>query len=377
MSFIAEKLKTIHQRQEQVAGEEEDRSSSPRTVTRFRFDVDRVMQQVRSKIFGQDEAVGRLEEMLRVVWSDISEPSRPLYVALFLGPTGVGKTETVRALAEAIHGSAEAFCRIDMNTLAQEHYAAALTGAPPGYVGSKEGMSLFDMQRIEGSYGKPGIVLFDELEKANDQVIYSLLGVLDNGMMVLSSGEKTINFRNSIIFMTSNLGAQDITEFADGSLKAFWKKLGWYAQPRHWGASERELLRTIVQKKTERRFSPEFINRIDDVYVFRWLGRDGLGPILDSLLDSLNRRVLKHRCMVQLDPSAKELVASFGFDKQYGARSLKRAVRTCIEIPLARLLGNRRQDDPFVTYYVRGKRNGLEWYEDDERLVYEAREVTR
>nr|WP_050900466.1 AAA family ATPase [Paenibacillus elgii] len=127
MSFIAEKLKTIHQRQEQATGEEEDRSSSPRAVTRFRFDVDRVMQQVRSKIFGQDEAVGRLEEMLRVVWSDISEPNRPLYVALFLGPTGVGKTETVRALAEAIHGSAEAFCRIDMNTLAQEHYAAALT----------------------------------------------------------------------------------------------------------------------------------------------------------------------------------------------------------------------------------------------------------
>ncbi|WP_051775279.1 AAA family ATPase [Paenibacillus tyrfis] len=377
MSFIAEKLKTIHQRQEQAAGEEENRSSSPRAVTRFRFDVDRVMQQVRSKIFGQDEAVGRLEEMLRVVWSDISEPTRPLYVALFLGPTGVGKTETVRALAEAIHGSAEAFCRIDMNTLAQEHYAAALNGAPPGYVGSKEGTSLFDTQRIEGSYGKPGIVLFDELEKANDQVIYSLLGVLDNGMMVLSSGEKTINFRNSIIFMTSNLGAQDITEFADGSLKDFWKKLGWYAQPRHWGASEQELLRTIVQKKTERRFSPEFINRIDDIYVFNWLRRDGLGPILDSLLDSLNRRVLKHRCMVLLDPSAKELVASLGFDKKYGARSLKRAVRTCVEIPLAQLLGNRRQDEPFVTYYVRGKRKGLAWYEDAERLVYEAKEVTR
>lgn len=377
MSFIAEKLKTIQQRQEQTAGEEENRSSSPRAVTRFRFDVDRVMQQVRAKIFGQDEAVGRLEEMLRVVWSDISEPNRPLYVALFLGPTGVGKTETVRALAEAIHGSAEAFCRIDMNTLAQEHYAAALTGAPPGYVGSKEGTSLFDTQRIEGSYGKPGIVLFDELEKANDQVIYSLLGVLDNGMMVLSSGEKTINFRNSIIFMTSNLGAQDITAFADGSMKAFWKKFGWYAQPRHWGASEHELLRTIVQKKTERRFSPEFINRIDDLYVFNWLRRDGLGPILDSLLDSLNRRVLKHRCMVLLDPSAKELVASLGFDKQYGARSLKRAVRACIEIPLAGLLGNRRQDDPFVTYYVRGKRKGLAWYEDDERLVYESQEVTR
>ncbi|WP_237712513.1 hypothetical protein [Paenibacillus elgii] len=132
-----------------------------------------------------------------------------------------------------------------------------------------------------------------------------------------------------------------------------------------------------MQKKTERRFSPGFINRIDDLYVFNWLRRDGLGPILDSLLDSLNRRVLKHRCMVLLDPSAKELIAALGFDKQYGARSLKRAVRACIEIPLAGLLGNRRQDDPFVTYYVRGKRDGLAWYEDDERLVYESQEVTR
>ncbi|MDQ7861143.1 AAA family ATPase [Peribacillus frigoritolerans] len=120
----------------------------------------------------------------------------------------MGKTEIVKVLAEAIHGNRNHFCRVDMNTLSLEHYAAALTGAPPGYVGSKEGSSLLDKNLIEGSYSKPGIVLLDELEKANHQVIQTLLNVLDNGIMTSSSGNETINFRNTIIIMTSNIGAK-------------------------------------------------------------------------------------------------------------------------------------------------------------------------
>jgi len=169
--------------------------------SRFRFDVSRVMLSVRSEIIGQDEALSALEDVLKVVRADISDPRRPLYVALFLGPTGVGKTELVRALSRALYGDADAYCRVDMNTLSQEHYAASLTGAPPGYVGAKEGKTIIDDEKLEGSGGAPGIVLFDELEKASKEVVQALLNVFDNGLMTVASGEKSYNFRNSIIFI--------------------------------------------------------------------------------------------------------------------------------------------------------------------------------
>ena len=146
---------------------------------RFHFEPQAVMQSLRQRIIGQDAALNEIEKMLQVVKADFSSPERPLSVTLMLGPTGVGKTETVRLIAEAIYGRSDAFCRIDMNTLAQEHYAAALTGAPPGYVGSKEGHSLFDETAIAGSHTRPGIMLFDELEKASNEVIRGLMNVLD------------------------------------------------------------------------------------------------------------------------------------------------------------------------------------------------------
>ncbi|WP_019243437.1 MULTISPECIES: AAA family ATPase [Bacillus] len=173
--------------------------------SRYVFQVEKVMDRLQKSIFGQENIMDKLEGMLRLVHADISANDRPLYVAMFLGPTGVGKTETIRILAESIYGNKEQFCRIDMNTLTQEHYAAALTGAPPGYVGSKEGHTLFDEEKIAGTFSKPGIVLFDEIEKADSHVIQTLLNVFDNGKMVISSGERTIDFRNSLIFMTATL----------------------------------------------------------------------------------------------------------------------------------------------------------------------------
>ena len=175
---------------------------------RFTFEPAQVMALLRSRIVGQDAALAQMEGLLKVVKADIGERERPLSVNLFMGPTGVGKTEIVRLLAQALHGRADGFCRIDMHTLAQEHYAAALTGAPPGYVGSKEGISLFNSELIQGSYSRPGIVLFDELEKASQEVVRSLLGILENGQLTLAGGARTLDFRNSLIFMTSNIGAQ-------------------------------------------------------------------------------------------------------------------------------------------------------------------------
>jgi ATP-dependent Clp protease ATP-binding subunit ClpA len=339
MTFITTKLKDLNERQEQTAHQ------GNRLVTRFRFDVKQVMSHVRSKIFGQEETLKQLEEMLNIIWSDITEPDRPLYVALFLGPTGVGKTELVRALSEAIHGSPEAFCRIDMNTLTQEHYAAALTGAPPGYVGSKEGVSLFQVEKIEGSYSKPGMILFDELEKANDQVIYSLLNVMDNGLMVMTSGEKVINFRNTLIFMTSNVGAKEIIDYADSGFKHSLRKFLWFLKPSHWRKGEQDFLREVTIKQLEKRFSPEFINRFDDIFVFNWLHQEVLGHILDMNIQSLNHRIQKYNCQLRLDESARKFLIKEGFNKRYGARFLKRIIRKYIEAPLAAQISQRLQDE--------------------------------
>jgi ATP-dependent Clp protease ATP-binding subunit ClpA len=178
--------------------------------SRFQFDQDKVMQLLRSRITGQTAALNAVAASLAMTKAELGDPRKPLAVMLLMGPTGVGKTETVRLLAEAIHGRSDALCRIDMNTLAQEHYAASLIGAPPGYVGSKEGNTLFDREAVEGTFGKPGIVLFDELEKASEPVIRALMNIFDNGQLRLSSGTSTLDFRNSLIFMTSNVGAQSI-----------------------------------------------------------------------------------------------------------------------------------------------------------------------
>jgi ATP-dependent Clp protease ATP-binding subunit ClpA len=365
MTFITEKLKDLNQRNLlSVESVPRPNNIDKPMVTRFRFNVEDVIHKLRGKIYGQDQTIDRLQDMLRIIWSDITEPHRPLYVALFLGPTGVGKTEIIRALAEAIHGSPEEYCRVDMNTLAQEHYAAALTGAPPGYVGSKEGSSLFDPQLIEGSYSKPGIVLFDELEKASDQVIYSLLNVMDNGMMVMTSGQKMINFRNSMIFMTSNLGADEIMQFADDNAKAFLKRIAWKLQPGHWGQNKQDLLTSIVHKRIDKRFSPEFINRFDDVFVFNWLEQEELGLILDTLITSLNGRISKYNCVVELEPSAKEFLMQKGFNRKYGARFLKRTVRKYVEVPLASNLGNRPQHGELVIYKIKRDGEGLGWSTD-------------
>jgi ATP-dependent Clp protease ATP-binding subunit ClpA len=347
MTFITTKLKDLneHQQQHSLQTPSQDALQSPRLVTRFRFDVNQVMSHIRSKIWGQDKILHQLEEMLNIIWTDITETNRPLYAALFLGPTGVGKTEIVRVLSEAIHGNPESYCRIDMNTLTQEHYTASLTGAPPGYVGSKEGNSLFQKEKIEGSYSKPGVVLFDELEKANDQVIYSLLNVLDNGVLVLTSGDKMINFRNSMIFMTSNIGAKEIMNYANGGLKYKVRKFLWFLRPSHWRKTEQDFLRTIVLSQLEKRFSPEFINRFDDVFVFEWLKKETLKHILDMNIQAINSRIKKYNCQLQLDPSAQKYILEKGFDKRYGARFLKRTIRKYIEVPLAKEISQRLQED--------------------------------
>ena len=293
---------------------------------RFHFEPQEVMQYLRERIIGQEDALNEIEKMLHVVKADFSSPERPLSVTLMLGPTGVGKTETVRLISEKIYGRPDAFCRIDMNTLAQEHYAAAITGAPPGYVGSKEGHSLFDETAIAGSHTRPGIVLFDELEKASTEVLRGLMNILDTGTLTLTAGTKTIDFRNCMIFMTSNVGAQAAQQYLD--------KLNLLPQKMQALCLKRVPTQRIIEKVMQRQFDPEFINRIDRILQYQPVQDHALPRLVEIELDKLNLRLQHQKRSVSLTAAAK---AHFyqNHDIRYGARHLARKIRVELEPILA------------------------------------------
>lgn len=304
--------------------------TTPKRTSRFRFDPDQVMALLRSRIVGQDAALDAIASSLTVIKAELGDPRKPLAVMLLVGPTGVGKTETVRLLTEAIHGRADALCRIDMNTLAQEHYAASLTGAPPGYVGSKEGTTLFDKGAIEGSFGMPGIVLFDELEKASEPVVRALMNIFDNGQLRLSSGTATLDFRNSLIFMTSNIGAQALWEYQQRQQRG-WRR--WLPQRWQTRAEAR-----LIDQALEKHFAPEFLNRIDHQVCFQRLGGDQVGQLVDLALERVNQRLARQQLQLMLSPALKAWLGEQGFDRRYGARSMARGFRQHVEPAVARLL---------------------------------------
>ncbi|OPA84569.1 AAA family ATPase [Pseudomonas fluorescens] len=291
---------------------------------RFTFDPAQVMALLRSRIVGQDAALAQMEGVLKVVKADIGERDRPLSVNLFMGPTGVGKTEIVRLLAQALHGRADSFCRIDMHTLAQEHYAAALTGAPPGYVGSKEGISLFNSELIQGTYSRPGIVLFDELEKASQEVVRSLLGILENGQLTLAGGTRTLDFRNSLIFMTSNIGAQQARRHRQRFA------YGWRRLLRVFMRGEA----TVLEEALHAHFEPEFLNRIDRVLVFEPIGNHWLDALLDVELGKLNQRLALQQRSLSVDERARAWLCR-QHDVRFGARALGRRLRVELEPAIA------------------------------------------
>lgn len=295
---------------------------------RFKLDLHSIEDGLRDQIIGQDNAIDVLMQHLKAICVDIGDARKPLASILFTGPTGVGKTEIVRLLARGMYGDAEAVCRIDMNTLAQEHYSAALTGAPPGYVGSKEGTTILDQEKIEGSRNLPGIVLFDELEKASNEVVMALLNVLDNGLLTVASGEKTISFRNAIIFMTSNLGAEQLNELRSRKSKL----LDTFRRSKV-GEDKRVMMECLLE-----RFPPEFINRIDCIETFNSIGGNQISEILAVEVEKLNARLVKHNYRLELEPDVVEFLSKQGFDERFGARELRRTIRKHLEFPLADFL---------------------------------------
>ena len=332
MPFINERLAA---NQEINAREKYQREAQ--RASRFTFNVADVMATLRSRIIGQVNVLTAMEDMLYSLKADFAVATRPLSISLFLGPTGVGKTETVRVLAEALLGNADKICHIDMNTLAQEHYSAALTGSPPGYVGSKEGHTLFDTERIKGRFSEPGIVLFDEIEKANKDVVRALLNVLDTGKLMLTAGSKELDFTNCLIFMTSNLGVKEIT--ADIARH----QSGW----RRWLKRQPKTQVLLIEQALHAHFDPEFINRIDRILAFQSLAVAQLNDVVSIELDKLNKRLQRKNAQLHLDSSAREYLSQH-YDARFGARDLARQMRIELEPKLAKALLDHPQNTHFV-----------------------------
>ena len=261
---------------------------------------------------------------IRRARSGLKDPRRPIGSFLFLGPTGVGKTELARALSEALFGSEDEMIRVDMSEYMEKYSVSRLVGAPPGYVGYDEGGQLTDAVRK-----KPySVILLDEIEKANPDVFNILLQVLEDGRLTDGQG-RTVDFKNTVIIMTSNAGADLLKPHAPALGFAAMEET---AEENHKAASKR------VLEEVRHIFKPEFLNRIDDMLVFRPLGREELSKIVDILLRDVKTRVAEKGMTLTVSPAAKVFLAEKGADFKYGARPLKRAIQKLVEDPLSEQL---------------------------------------
>ena len=282
--------------------------------------LERLEEELHKRVVGQNEAVDAVARAIKRSRVGLKDPKRPVGSFLFLGPTGVGKTELSKALAEAVFGSEDALIRVDMSEYMEKHSVSKLIGSPPGYVGFEEGGQLSEKVR-SNPYS---VILFDEIEKAHSDVFNILLQVLDDGRITDSQGRK-VDFKNTIIIMTSNTGAQRIIDP---------KKLGFVTASN--ADTEHEDMKKNVMDEVKQNFKPEFLNRIDDIIVFRALTEEDVRNISNLLLKELKQRVASQmEIQLKFGDAVKKLIFEKGYDKKYGARPLKRAIQTNIEDELA------------------------------------------
>jgi ATP-dependent Clp protease ATP-binding subunit ClpB len=260
------------------------------------------------RVIGQEEALKAVADAVRRARAGLQDPNRPIGSFIFLGPTGVGKTETARALAEFLFDDEHAMIRLDMSEYMEKHAVARMIGAPPGYVGYEEGGQLTEAIRRRPY----AVVLFDEIEKAHPDVFNVLLQILDDGRLTDAKG-RTVDFKNTVLIMTSNLGSREIQE-AEGDEKQ---------------------VREAVLHELRANFKPEFLNRIDDIVIFHQLSREQIGQIIEVQLERLRAMLGERNIQLVLDDSAQQLLAREGYDPNYGARPLKRAIQTLLQNPLA------------------------------------------
>jgi ATP-dependent Clp protease ATP-binding subunit ClpB len=270
-------------------------------------------QELAKRVIGQQEAVEAVSTAVRRARAGLQDPNRPMGSFMFLGPTGVGKTELTKALAGFLFDDDTALVRLDMSEYMEKHSVARLIGAPPGYVGYEEGGALTEAVRRRPYQ----VVLFDEIEKAHPDVFNVLLQVLDDGRLTDGQG-RTVDFRNTLIIMTSNLGSEYLVGQAEGE--------------------DTDAVRGEVMAVVRSHFRPEFLNRVDEIILFHRLKRSEMGAIVDIQMGRLQKLLEDRKITLTLEPEAREWLADKGYDPAYGARPLKRAIQKNVQDPLAELI---------------------------------------
>ncbi len=305
-------------------------------------------ERLRRRVVGQDDALQAVATAVRRARAGLKDPNRPVGSFLFLGPTGVGKTELARALAEFLFDDERAMVRLDMSEYMEKHAVSRMIGAPPGYIGHDEGGQLTEAVRRRPY----SVVLLDEIEKAHPDAFNVLLQILDDGRLTDGKG-RTVDFRNTVVIMTSNIASQLIQEFGEG---------------------ERERMLEAIQGELRRHLRPEFLNRIDEVLVFHRLGEEHMRAIVDIQLERVNELLAERRIHLEAHEAARELLAREGFDPDFGARPLKRTIQRLVQDPLARLvLAGQVSDGDTVALTVRDGRLELTAVVVAEPVEVEAR----
>jgi len=280
----------------------------------------KMSDEMRGMVVGQDDAIQKVVKAIQRNRVGLKDPKKPIGTFIFLGPTGVGKTELARALARYMFDSEDALIRIDMSEYMEKFTVSRLIGAPPGYVGYEEGGQLTEKVRR-----KPySVILLDEIEKAHPDIYNILLQVLDDGQLTDGLGRK-VDFKNSTIIMTSNIGVRQLKDFGEG--------VGFATASRTMSTDENN--KAVIEKALKRTFSPEFLNRIDDVIIFNSLTKDNIFSIIDILMKSVMKRLSNLGFTIELTDAAKNFIAEKGYDTQFGARPLHRAIQKYLEDPLA------------------------------------------
>jgi ATP-dependent Clp protease ATP-binding subunit ClpA len=310
------------------------------------FDAATVMARISRRILGQPAALDAVEHALVLAQAGFQDRQRPLASVLLVGPTGVGKTELVRALAAELRSGPDDLCRVDMGQLAQEHYTASLSGAPPGYAGSRENLSLFDRSQVEGNAFTPGIMLFDEVEKAHPVVLRALLGLLDHGELNLANGQQTLSFRNTLVFLTSNLGSREIARQRSGT----WRRMVDRAQRRTGLTTVRSWSQRRIDHREQRIlgravhdfFEPEFLNRLDEIVHFNEIDSSVAAGIVELRLREAGQRLARRGVHLHVEDGSVQVLTELGFDPVNGARALNRAIRDHVLLAAARALVRHR-----------------------------------